>query len=243
MMEAVARRKAQWLFSAGSEEVFNGKRRPQEDMVTSAVFGSLRLMSPEDRRKAIEVILGEKCFTAAEFSIGSDVEIGLWPCLQGAENRRYVEPDVLLTCSGKTVVIEVKWHAPLSERQLEQQIEAAKLNDHDVSAALMLGEAGVDATISQAPCFRRTWREVSGEVQARLRAGEKQGPFGDWLRIMRDFLYQTDMGRIFTGLKRIHRTLQPVTFLFIRPGHPPWLFPAPKGITHIQYQFGEKNDR
>ncbi len=69
MMEAVARGKAHWLFGAGTDGLFNGKRRPQEDMVTSAVFGSIRLMSSEDRRRAIKVVLGAECFEAAECRI------------------------------------------------------------------------------------------------------------------------------------------------------------------------------
>ncbi|PIE16407.1 MAG: hypothetical protein CSA68_03020 [Rhodobacterales bacterium] len=74
MMQAVARKKAHWLFNIGSDSAFIGKRRLQEDMVTSAVFGSIRLMSPEDRREAIKVMVGGDCFTAAGFKEGEDID-------------------------------------------------------------------------------------------------------------------------------------------------------------------------
>ena len=163
MMEAVARRKAHWLFRAGSDKTFSGKRRPQEDMVTSAVFGSIRLMSPEDRRGAVEVLLGSNAFEAAEFTNVQDIEVELWPRITVESGRRHVEPDVLLKAAGKTVIVEVKWHAPLSERQLEQQVEA--VGAKNVRAVVMLGEAGVGEGIDGKPSFRRTWRDVSGELQ------------------------------------------------------------------------------
>lgn len=240
MMEAVARGKAHWLFRAGSNEAFSGKRRPQEDMVTSAVLGSIRLMSSEDRRQAIEVLLGPACFPMVEFPIDNDIEITLWPSLRGAEDRTRVEPDVLLVCSGKTVIVEVKWHAPLSERQLEHQIVAAERNDHNVIAAVMLGEAGVEDSIGETPCFRRTWREVSGAVQRRMREKTARGPFGAWLRIMHDFLHQTDMGRIFDGLKMIEQDPGPIPYRFVKPGHGPWLHSAPRPVMPVNYQFGAR---
>lgn len=238
MMEAVARRKAHWLFGSGSDGTFNGKKRPQEDMVTSAVFGSIRLMSAVDRSHAIEMLLGADCFKKAGFEIGCEIEIALWPSLRGAEGRKRVEPDVLLTCMGKTVIVEVKWHAPLSERQLEHQIEAARLADRNVTAVVMLGEAGVDDILSDILCFRRTWREVSGAAQARLRERMAYQTFNTWLRTIHEFLHQTDMGRIFNGLQRIQHDHRSVNYRFVKSGHRPWLHPTPKLVLPANYQFG-----
>lgn len=241
MMEAVARRKAHWLFRTGSERSFSGKRRPQEDMVTSAVFGSIRLLSPADRRKAIELIVGEECFNAALFPDDQDIEITLWPSLPGPDGGGRVEPDILLISARRTVIIEVKWHAHLSEDQLEKQVAAAELDKHNVVAVQMLGEAIVKDAISGKPCFRRTWRDVSGAVQERLRyGGDKSGAFCNWLCIMRDFLRQTDMGRIFAGLDKNIRGVRPVSYRFSKPGHPPWMRPAPMPITTVHYMFGAK---
>lgn len=232
MMEAVGRRKAHWLFGAGSEKTFSGKRRPQEDMVTSAVFGSIRLMSLEDRRKAIEVLLGRDAFETSNFARGHDINTVLWPRLDGLKDRRHVEPDVLLNSAGRTTIVEVKWHAPLSERQLEQQIEA--VGAENVSAVVMLGEAGVGEKILDTPCFRRTWRDVSGELQHRQ--DDADTSLGRWVMMMRMFLQETDMGRIFNGLPD-PRDAGNVIYQFRQPGHPPWLKFTPAAVGSVHYKF------
>lgn len=239
-MEAVARRKAHWLFRTGSDDLFSGAKRPQEDMVTSAVFGSIKLMSPHDRRLAIDTLLGRDYFSNIAGTAEYDIKIDLWPSLKGSEGRKRVEPDVLLTCAGKTVVVEVKWHAKLSERQLQHQIEAAKLNGHDVIASVILGEAGVNETIHGKRCHRQTWRDVSSAVQTHPLAQTDQGPFRDWLRIMRDFLQQTDMGRIFNGLKKIEQDPGLVAYRFAKLGNQPWLISAPATVKDVNYKFGAK---
>jgi len=232
-MEAVARGKAHWLFRAGTDKLFKGKR-PQEDMVTSAVFGSIRLMSQEDRRRAINVVLGEKCFEEAGFAAeDSDIHISLWPRLKGLEDRKFVEPDVLLSCAGKTLIVEVKWHAPLSERQIEQQIDAVNLTK-PVSAVVMLGEAGVEEKVRSIPCFRRTWRDVSSELQNW--PNNSENAFDRWAETMREFLQETDMGRIFNGMPAPAETDQ-VTFHFSKPGHPPWMSTAPTAVEIFHYRF------
>lgn len=234
MMEAVARRKAHWLFGAGSDKSFSGKRRPQEDMVTSAVFGSIRLMSPEDRFRAIEVLLGRDVIKATGFARDHDIEIELWPRLVGSKGRRHVEPDVLLKAAGKTVIIEVKWHAPLSERQLEQQVAAVGM--HDISAVVMLGEAGVDDEICGMRGFRRTWRDVSRELHQRT--VENSTPLVRWIEVMRAFLQETDMGRVFGGLAQISEPGR-ITFQFEKLGHPPFFDRAPIRSQTVHYTFEE----
>lgn len=240
MMEAVARRKASWLFGAGSDKSFSGKRRPQEDMVTSAVFGSIRLMSPEDRYRAVEVLLGSDACSAAAFVKNVDIEVDLWPRLPGLNGRRHVEPDVLLKATGRNVIVEVKWHAPLSKRQLDHQIEA--VGAHNVDAVVMLGEADVDEMICNKPSFRRTWRDVSGEFQIWLKQnrGDAHTPLGRWIAMMCAFLQETDMGRVFGGLSGIADPGQ-VAFRFSKPGHPPWFDLAPSAVQHVRYTFEGKS--
>lgn len=232
MMEAVGRRKAHWLFGAGSEKTFSGKRRPQEDMVTSAVFGSIRLMSLEDRRKAIEVLLGRNAFETSNFARDHDINTVLWPRLEGPEDRRHVEPDVLLNSAGRTTIVEVKWHAPLSKDQLKLQIKA--VGAENVSAVVMLGEAGVEEKILDTPCFRRTWRDVSGELQKRH--DDTDTPLGRWVMMMRTFLQETDMGRIFNGLPE-PRDAGNAIYRFRKPGNPPWLKFTPVSVGAVHYAF------
>lgn len=232
-MEAVGRRKAHWLFRAGSEKVFSGKRRPQEDMVTSAVFGTIRLMSPHDRRKSLEVLLGHDICQKAGFSQDHDIDVMLWPRLNGLEGRRHVEPDVLLHSASKTAIVEVKWHAPLSERQLEQQIEA--VGPENISAVVMLGEVGVAERILDTPCFRRTWRDVSGDLQDWQ--GEAETSLSRWVATMRSFLQETDMGRVFGGLPALPDPGR-IGFRFRKSGYPPWLKAVPKMAGPTCYRYG-----
>lgn len=235
MMEAVARRKAHWLFGAGSENVFSGKRRPQEDMVTSAVFGSIRLMPPEDRRKAIELALGAKGIDAAGFAENDYIDIVLWPRLAGLAGRKYVEPDVLLCCAEKTLIVEVKWHAQLSERQIEQQIEA--VGPTNVRAVVVLGGVGVEEEILNVPCFRRTWRDVSSDLQAWT--DKTDNPLSRWVETMHAFLQETDMGRVFKGIPALAEPGR-VTFRFSKPGHPPWFDLEPSAAQPVRYTFEGK---
>ncbi len=235
MLEAVARRKAHWLFNAGSEESFSGKRRPQEDMVTSAVFGSIWQMSPEDRYGALKILLGHEAFEATKFTPDDDIEVALWPRLAGLAGRRHVEPDVLLKAAGKTAVVEVKWHAPLSERQLEQQVTA--VGPDNTAAVIMLGEVGVEDEICGVRAFRRTWRDVSAELQKAQ--SPTFSPLSRWNTTMRLFLQETDMGRVFDGLAKIANP-GGASFQFRKPGHPPWLDqPPPQEPQPTKYTFGE----
>ena len=231
-MEAVARRKAHWLFGAGSEKNFTGKRRPQEDMVTSAVFGSVRLMSREDRFKAVELILGRDAFHASGLANGHNIEVELWPRLVSLEGRSHVEPDVLLRSADKTTIVEVKWHAPLSEQQLEQQIKAVGAGN--VSAVVMLGEADVRKNIDKRPCFRRTWRDVSGDLQCWN--GDGAISLSLWVATMHAFLQETDMGRVFNGLPAPRKTGK-VTYRFSKAGHPPWLETRLWDVETVDYTF------
>lgn len=235
MMEAVARRKARWLFCAGSDKNFAGKRRPQEDMVTSAVFGSIRLMSPEDRFRAVELLLGREAFDATGFIRDHDIEIELWPRLAGPNGRQHVEPDVLLKAASKTVIVEVKWHASLSELQLEQQIAAVGMDE--VRSVIMLGDAAIEDEICGTRSFRRTWRDVSGELQQAISV--ESTSLGRWISTMRAFLQETDMGRVFAGLPQITEPGR-IAFRFTKPGHPPWFVHALTKSESVKFIFEGK---
>lgn len=234
MLEAVARRKAHWLFNAGSEKSFSGKRRPQEDMVTSAVFGSIWQMSQQDRYCSLEILLGSETFKATGFTPDDDIEVEFWPRIPGLQGRRHVEPDVLLKAARKIVLVEVKWHAPLSERQLEQQVEA--VGSDKITAVVMLGEAGVEDEICGVRAFRRTWRDVSQELQ-RLKL-PKSSSLSRWQLTMSAFLQETDMGRVYSGIFEISNPAD-VSFRFCKPGHRPWLGQAPQEVPLMNYSFGE----
>lgn len=229
MLEAVARRKANWLFNAGSEKTFNGKRRPQEDMVTSAVFGSIWQMSQLDRYGSLEILLGHEAFKATGFTPEVDINVSFWPRLPGHAGRMHVEPDIILKAADKLVIVEVKWHAPLSKRQLEQQVKA--VGSDKITAVVMLGEASVQDKICGVRAFRRTWRDVAAELQ------KANGP-RRWQATMLAFLQETDMGRVFAGLS-VMDDPRGASFQFSKPGHRPWLDRAIQEPQSTKYSFGE----
>lgn len=65
---------------------------------------------------------------------------------------------------------------------------------------VMLGEPGVTEQLGGVPCFRRTWREVAGDSQRWSQRTSMSADKVVWATTIRDFLAQTDTGRIFTGL-------------------------------------------
>lgn len=200
MLDAVARRKAHRLFDRDSGNLFHGAYRPQEDLITSAVFGSIRLMSASQKLHALSLVLGDEPLNAAGFSADTELSIDLWKSLRGLKGKRSVQPDVIVFSGQNCIIVEVKWHAPLSENQLELQLAAAQENGYQVAAMVMLGEPGVTERLGGIPCFRRTWRDVSADTQRWSRRISQVSEDSAWAATIRDFLAQTDMGRIFSGL-------------------------------------------
>lgn len=241
MLEALARKKAHRLMDRVGGNEFGGKKRPQEDMITSAVFGDVRLLTGTARHEAIKLLLGVVNIAHAQFDTSADLHINLWPRLSGGPKRKFVEPDVLLSCAGKTVLVEVKWHANLSERQIEQQIEAAEREGHDVVAAVLLGEAEHAASAEKVPVMHRTWRDVSADL--RSAAELPISPLRAWAEMLRDALQNTDMGHTFAGLDS--SSAVPVEALnnrFISFSRAPWLRNDLYDVPAIGFKF-QRNER
>ena len=237
-MEAVAHGKAHNLFDAGWAEAFAGVRRPQEDLVTSALFGSVTLLPFPDRRRAFDLILGFDCLEAAEFPDGVDVAVRFWPGFRGTGMRRRVEPDILLECDGRVVIVEVKWHAPLSDGQLDAEIDAVLVGSKDCLRALLL-LGGVEAEEGQIerdiPVFSRTWRRLSAELL--FCSKEKgDGPLGRWCRMVQTFLQRTDLGHVFGGMNAGHLgDPGTIAYRLQRPGTPPWFEHAIHDVGDITF--------
>jgi hypothetical protein len=237
MFEAVARKKANWLFAASrSAEGAFVKRRPQEDLITSAVFGSIRLLPVQDRHAALRLVLGPGYPWDCEGKWDQEIEIELWKQLDlnGVEGRKFSEPDVLLSCADQMIIVEVKWHASLSDQQIELQLEASRQNDYNVAGVIVLGEVGESDTIETAPRTWRTWRDVSGDLQRNFR---KDTPFADWVQMLEAFLQQTDMGQIFNGLPEI---CDPGSVGFLIPDA--WFDSAISPVGNICFQFGKEDE-
>lgn len=111
MFDAVVAKKARM------ERILDGaKRNPREDLVTSSLFGMLRLLTPESRQAALSVL--------CDHPLPSDAKIYLWPFFVGESENS--EPDVVLEFmkDGQRAfwIVEVKWGAPLGADQCAREI-------------------------------------------------------------------------------------------------------------------------
>ena len=212
MLEAVARGKAGGLLSRHAAGAFGTVRRPQEDLVTSAVLGTLTFLPAPDRRRALDCLLGDTARSVADLPPDGDVTVGLWPSLPGAGERFVVEPDAIVAVGGRVVIVEVKWHAPLPGRQIADEIAAALAHEtnrsdtgserREVAALLLLGGmwSGPDE-LDGVPVIGRTWRNLSADLApAETHNATTDTPFRRWRDAVGRFLRATDLGHVFTGL-------------------------------------------
>ena len=195
MLHAVAQGKAHRFFDKARLDTGPSGRRPQEDMVTSALFGSIAFLPDEDRRAALDLLLGGTCERALP---EGDIEIDLWRSFPDPDKALgRVEPDVLLTCGGRTVIVEVKWHSGLGPDQLGRQFRASTNEGRDVTAIVVLGTAILPDGADRLPVrpSTRTWQEVS----TALARESDTAPLGRWRTAVRGFLQRTDLGHTFAG--------------------------------------------
>nr|WP_013496754.1 hypothetical protein [Paracoccus aminophilus]ADF47143.1 hypothetical protein [Paracoccus aminophilus JCM 7686] len=111
MFDAVIAKKAKM-----EKILHDAKRNPREDLVTSSLFGVLRLLSPNARQAALSVL--------CDHPLPSDANIYLWPFFVGQGES--AEPDVVLEFvkDGQLSfwIVEVKWGAPLGADQCAREI-------------------------------------------------------------------------------------------------------------------------
>ena len=106
----------------------SGKRRVAiwEDEVTSCVFGSLRFLEPQQAWRICVGLFGDRVGQCIELPVEkvTKVDVRLWPHFKTPS--RFIEPDVHIVARGHdglvaTILVEVKWDAPLRDDQLLQQ--------------------------------------------------------------------------------------------------------------------------
>ncbi|WP_313137898.1 hypothetical protein [Paracoccus jeotgali] len=95
-------------------------KQPREDLITSALFGTIQFLSDSAQELALQALVG--C------ELPGSSEIFLWPYLScPGENA---EPDVVLRvgADGAPVywVVEVKWGAPLGDEQIGREIRTLR---------------------------------------------------------------------------------------------------------------------
>lgn len=117
MLHAINRKKARLDAFRGA-----GMRVPLEDVVTSTVFGPLQFMDQAEVGAAIDRLLATLNIPRPMW-VGP-AQLSLWPRRKPPPELRtnYVEPDAeIVDTAGNTLMIEVKWRAPLSLNELAAQ--------------------------------------------------------------------------------------------------------------------------
>ena len=220
MLEAIAGGKASMTRLMGRPG-----RQPREDMVTSALFGPLRMMTPRDRARALSALLG------VPLSDATTVEVKLWwPKGRGRQT------DVLIQATrggdAVRVLVEVKWGAPLSENQLVDYAELVRTrHGRPPDNVVLLGyeqhhEVAVETqeTTLGREVVRRRWREAARALrdEARRETGQA-GAVEVWADQVFRFLQRTGKGHLFAGFEGLGiRSPGRGAISYRAAGSPPW---------------------
>ena len=198
MLHAVNNRKARLGAFRGA-----GIRVPLEDVVTSTVFGPLEFMSAEDRRRSIDLVCEALAVEIAERR--GPMRVLFWPRLPVSDaslRTRYSEPDLMLADDvGPVMVVEIKWGASLSERELASQWTAIGSSGRRRAVHLLLvQEPGiyrrdvdldremVDAAgMGPWPLQMRNWRSLTA-VEVLSRRADASEPVRAWASAVTAFL-------------------------------------------------------
>lgn len=177
MLEAFTRGK---LRGSVADDIRNrhGHKEIQEDLITSMVFGPLRYMSPESAWHIVKALFFPE--NSHNDIIPIAHEVLFWPSMNDGERR--IEPDVIFEFRFKKeepigVIVEVKWNAPISERQLTRQWNAFK--NHKLYGrryqgflgknALSISTAKLEDKKSQSSVTQwRSWSEFISNTSIRI---------------------------------------------------------------------------
>ncbi|MCR3908328.1 hypothetical protein NUK47_06005 [Aeromonas hydrophila] len=103
MLHAILHGKAGRIEREGESLRWRDLFKGSEDLLTATFFGRLPHLSDGALRAVLRFLLGDNPLDPATFK-----RLELWPKLASLQDRRYVEPDVLLHFDDALVVIEVK---------------------------------------------------------------------------------------------------------------------------------------
>lgn len=112
--------------------------REREDLLTAVLFGRFRYLSDAALGRVMSALVGE----ASAEELGQWQDIDFWPRLEGADDRRWVEPDVLLRFENALVMVEVKppFGGDQSAAQWQAQLSALRA---EVSGSETVGKSVV----------------------------------------------------------------------------------------------------
>jgi len=189
----------------------DAKRHPREDLVTSSLFGALRLLTPSARRDALGVLSGHK--------FESDVQIYLWPYFVGVGENS--EPDVVLQgiLHGQPYywIVELKWGSGLGRDQGGREIRTVESGNcrrggvpnfpdiRKVAGYTLLGEepkhvAEISQLTSDQEPRRKvvsfTWKEMTERLNKLAQEVESEPGLMAWAKLAAEFLAGEPQGSV-----------------------------------------------
>ncbi|WP_299020926.1 hypothetical protein [uncultured Photobacterium sp.] len=102
--------------------------KAREDLLTAAVFGRFSYLSP-----SIQANLMCQMFNDASLDLGEFEDIDFWPSyqLEDSDNKRRVEPDLVLRFTSATVIVEIKPPAGGAQYYDQWYREVAAFEEND----------------------------------------------------------------------------------------------------------------
>ncbi len=128
MLHATAKNKSKLFMRYLGERDGGDTKVCEEDEITSIVLGPLDFLSPADGHRFWQRVLesaGYAKFLPADSPL--KISVATWPRDKATDNGNSIEPDVVITMQwaegvSRTLLIELKWRAPLSgDNQLHRQ--------------------------------------------------------------------------------------------------------------------------
>lgn len=228
MLHAVNRRKARLDAFRNA-----GDRVPLEDVVTSTLFGPLLFMESEQLAAVTARLLTSLNMPGPAFE--GPLQLSLWPKHKTDPALRisHVEPDaVIADAAGTSLLLEIKWGAPLSERELAAQWLSLLADARPRSQHLLIVlEPGVyDRAVSADrqflarqqpdqpwPLTVRSWRRVADAFQAIGIDTEFAPGIRRWAQAAHAFLKREDP-RSLTGWEALDvPAIEPIDWQFSVP--------------------------
>lgn len=202
MLHAINRKKARMDAFRGP-----GQRVPLEDVVTSTLLGPLLFIDQNEAAAAAERILTSLTITPPAWSGPS--HLSLWPKRNTADDlrRNYIEPDGEITdVVGNSLIIEVKWGAPLSPFELAAQWLSLSPEQRTTSRHLLIAlEIGPyradidrDRRLIASRCdipwafHAVTWRRMADAFRAIARDVDLNSGTRRWAQAAHGFLRRED---------------------------------------------------
>lgn len=137
--------------------------RQSEDLMTAAIFGRLRYLSPALLTQAMGTLVTSE--VAAR--LGALKRVDFWRNLEGTHGRVRVQPDVLMWFENALVIVEVK--PPFGGNQHMEQWEA---QIHAIDHLAQDGDEQVPEYVHYVGLGRNEFR-IDGQTRARFRTSNR----------------------------------------------------------------------